>query len=378
MSRSFFLLAGEASGDTLGAELMIALAALYPKSSFSGMGGTKMVTQGLDCYEDMSQISIMGIGEVISAYGRLQALADRLIAQIIATRPDAIFTVDSKAFSVRFAKKLRKEMHNVGYHAPIIHMVAPTIWAWGAWRRKAFETAFDGLLCLFPFEPSLFDIAKIQADFIGHPAGYETPVDISRRNPQIVGLLPGSRRSEIRNILPDMLEAAHHILKIRPDTQFLLPTVPYLEAEISDQLTKTSLPIELLTEKDGFFSMLRHASACIAASGTVTLELALNAMPAVTCYKVSKLNYLFMRGLFKLEDPILPHILLQEKVYPYFEQSKQEGSALATSIVDILEHLPMHRHILEAQADKLNHLLTGGQKTFQMQLQSVLQTQLHL
>jgi len=378
MSRSFFLLAGETSGDKLGAELMTALETRYPESGFYGMGGPHMMSQGLISHEDMSQLSIMGISEVIAAYSRLQKLADRLVKQVIANRPDAIFTIDSKAFSVRFAKKLRKEMRRVNYHAPIIHMVAPTIWAWGAWRKTAFEDSFDGLLCLFPFEPSLFDANKIQADFIGHPVAYKNQVNISQRSTNIVGLLPGSRRSEIRYILPDMLAAAQDIATSRPGTEFVLPTLPHLEDEISDRIAMSELPIKILSENDAFSTLLRQASVCMAASGTVTLELALNAMPTVTCYKVSKLNYLFMRGLFKLKDPILPHILMQEPIFPYFEQSRQTGESLAASSLNILESLPAQTNAVAKSAGKLHSLLTGGQTSFQMQLQSVLERQLHL
>jgi len=250
MSKTFFLLAGEISGDKLGAELIGALDTLYPEATFTGMGGPKMSALGLNSTEEMSQLSIMGIGEVISSYRKLQALADRLVARVIASKPDAIFTIDSKAFSVRFAKKLKAEMQRVNYHAPIIHMVAPTIWAWGAWRRKAFETNFDGLLCLFPFEPELFDATKIDAAFIGHPVGYGNRLDITNRDPNVIGLLPGSRRSEIRYILPDMLEAAREISKDNTDIRYILPALPHLHAEIHAHISKFDLPIKVLSDAD--------------------------------------------------------------------------------------------------------------------------------
>lgn len=376
MSKKFFVAAGEVSGDRLGAELMQALGRLYPDDAihWSGMGGPLMQANGLASDEDISQLSIMGISGAIGGYGRLQGLANRLVAQVIEVKPDVIFTIDSKAFSVRFAKKLRREMRKINWSAPIIHFVAPTIWAWGKWRRHAFETQFDGMLCLFPFEPDLFDKQKLNARFVGHPMGFAERPTIDRRDPNIVGLLPGSRASEIHYILPDMLASAGKILAARSNTRFLLPAPPHLVDKIQNQVAKAQLPVEILTNQDSMTELLSRASVCMAASGTVTLELALSAMPTIACYKVSWLNYLFMKGLFRLRDPILPHILLQQKIFPYFEQTQQTSHNLAKATLATLDDLDAQQQKLDDAAARLSKLLTGGQTSFQTQLQSALQS----
>ena len=377
MGARFFLLAGEVSGDKLGAELMRGVKSLYPDCDWHGMGGPKMAAEGLTSSEDMSQLSIMGIGEVLSAYRRLHNLADRLVEQVMEVRPEAVFTIDSKAFSVRFAKKLRQAMQKANWSAPIIHMVAPTIWAWGPWRKRAFEAEFDALLCLFPFEPVLFNKAKINAAFIGHPLGYQPVVSPDKRQENIIGILPGSRRSEIRYILPDMLAAAKKIKDARPETAFLLPALPHLSDMIENYVREAGVDITIISDPTAMSQIMQQASICLAASGTVTLELALQAMPAVTCYRVSAINYLFMRGLYRLKDPILPHILLGEEVYPYFEQKQQTGTALAAAALNIMTTGPEQAAALQAASVRLKEMLTAGEALFQMQLTNILSSLLH-
>ena len=177
MAARFFILAGEASGDTLGSEVMQACNSAYGPCSWFGMGGSKMGAEGLTSEEDMEELSIIGIAGVVVALPRLASLADRLLEQIMQDRPDAVFTIDSKMFSVRFALRLKQRMRAAGWSAPIIHVVAPTIWAWGKWRKNGFEDAFDGLICLFPFEPALFNQQKVKAVFAGHPAAWRTDLE---------------------------------------------------------------------------------------------------------------------------------------------------------------------------------------------------------
>ena len=162
MTSRLFILAGEASGDVLAAQLMHAVGKVKGPVAWSGIGGPHMKEAGLTSSEEMGQLSIIGISDALAALPRLHRLADRLIDQVLDTRPDIVFTVDSKAFSVRFAKRLRKRLSGGAWQPQLIHMVAPTIWAWGEWRKKVFEQTFDGLLCLFPFEPELFDQTQIQ------------------------------------------------------------------------------------------------------------------------------------------------------------------------------------------------------------------------
>jgi lipid-A-disaccharide synthase len=176
-----------------------------------------MQERGLASEAEMAQLSVMGFGATLSAYPRLSALANRLVQRIIEARPRAVITVDAKGFSLRLAARLKQRMAAEGWSAPVIHVVAPTVWAWGAWRAKSVARAVDRLLCLFPFEVDYFTPHGLAAHFIGHPEAFNAAlmprVGDNRDNGNVRSaakrllLLPGSRRSEIRRLVPVMRDA---------------------------------------------------------------------------------------------------------------------------------------------------------------------------
>ena len=172
MTAPIFILAGEASGDQLAAHLMRAVNSAYEKPDWIGVGGMLMQAEGLESSVDIETLSVMGFGGALKAYWRLSSLADDLVEQVIKAQPRLVLTVDNKGFAVRFASRLKRRMKAVGWSVPVIHCVAPTVWAWGKWRAKKFATVMDGLLCLFPFEPDYFKPFGFDAHFIGHPEAF--------------------------------------------------------------------------------------------------------------------------------------------------------------------------------------------------------------
>ena len=150
ISAPIFILAGEPSGDVLAARMMVAIEAKYGKQNWIGVGGEKMLAQGLTPLADMDQLSVVGFSAVLSVYAKLSALANDLVSQIILHQPKLVMTVDAKGFSIRLAARLKRRMARANTHVPIVHTVAPTIWALGVWRRHKFARNLDGLLCLFP------------------------------------------------------------------------------------------------------------------------------------------------------------------------------------------------------------------------------------
>ena len=172
--RCYYILAGETSADILAAQLMRALKKNSSEPiNWIGIGGEQMEQLGLTSYRPISELSVIGILDATTSYFTLLQIAKEQVKQIIKSRPKAIFTVDTKQFSLKFAKLLRREMDEVGWNVPIIQFVAPTVWAWGAWRAKKFEEVFDAIFCLFPCEPPYFNAKKIDAIFVGHPEGYK-------------------------------------------------------------------------------------------------------------------------------------------------------------------------------------------------------------
>ena len=210
-----------------------------------GVGGPAMRDEGLAGATDMGSLTVFGFGAALAAYPRLSRLADSLVEEVMAARPKAVITVDVKGFSLRFAARLRRRMALAGWRAPVIHCVAPTVWAWGAWRRHRVAKSVDGLLCLFPCEPRRADP--------GSP-------------PHIV-MLPGSRRSEIRHILPPML-AAFELLRVsHPGITATIPTLPRIASgiEAACAATPSAKAIAVSQDGDALFDALGRAHAVLAA-----------------------------------------------------------------------------------------------------------------
>ena len=213
MTSPIFILAGEPSGDQLAAHIMRAINHNYQSPLWIGVGGALMKEEGLSSLVDIETMSIMGFGNAILAYRRLSELADRLVEQVILARPRVVLTIDNKGFLSVLRRGYGRRMVAVGWSAPIIHCVAPTVWAWGGWRAKKFANTFDGLLCLFPFEPEYSRYSHLDAYFIGHPEAFKNFqqkkwVKGQKSESRQIVLLPGSRHSEIRLILPEMLVAS--------------------------------------------------------------------------------------------------------------------------------------------------------------------------
>lgn len=367
----FFIIAGEPSGDNLAAGLMRALKTDYPGAAFTGMGGPAMVSEGLRSNYDYSQLQIVGVVQVLTAYGWLKSLMNKLVEEVIETRPQAVFTVDAKGFSLRFAQALRKRMAEIGWQVPIIHMVAPTIWAWGKWRARKFEANFDALLCLFPMEPALFDEKAIKTAFIGHYAGFKEDQRYEARDPHCLLMMPGSRRSELSYILPTMLEAANKLVSDGHIRRIILPALPHLSAQIDKALAGYDLPIEVLYD-NGLDTGLKEAGFAFCTSGTATLELAIASMPAITGYRVSALNAIIMPALAYITDPILPHILLKKKIYPYFFQNELTAENLLQAAHELQTGLVQKQTEMRQHSDDLRQLLTNGAPDFEASIQKSL------
>ncbi len=393
MMAPVFILAGEPSGDQLAASIMDAVEVRFGKQSWFGIGGPLMQERGLASEAEMAQLSMMGFGAALSAYPRLSSLSNRLVQRIIEVRPRAVITVDAKGFSLRLTARLKQRMAAEGWSAPVIHVVAPTVWAWGAWRAKSVARAVDRLLCLFPFEVDYFTPHGLAAHFIGHPEAFNAAL-----MPRVGGnrddgndssaakrllLLPGSRRSEIRRLVPVMRDA--HALLAADDgadgTQdsgvvSTLVTVPHLRDEVAAALGAGS-GTEIVTGRDAFYQHLYQADAMMAASGTVTLQTALAGVPGVTCYRTSGLSAMIGRRLVRMDRVILPNALLRREVYPFLFQEEATPARLAAHVRAIFaaDQMPGEMpdkigtgtgsRAARTTANELRALLRGGSDDFE-------------
>ena len=366
MTGPIFILAGEPSGDALAARMMGAIDCEYGPQEWVGIGGDQMRDAGLREWGDMDALSIIGFGAALMAYPRLSRFMTQLIDQIIATKPKLILTIDAKGFSLRLAARLKKRMVSEGWSAPIVHTVAPTIWAWGEWRKHRLKGTLDGLLCLFPFEPDYFTPLGIDAKFIGHPEAYDdrlVPVKSSGKSantPKHLVILPGSRRGELTRILPAMLGAVAMVKKEQPEISVTLPTIARMEPMVTDILAASGQSdITITTKSDDFYRAVGNADAILAASGTVTLQTALMGAPGVATYITSALSAFIGRLLVNMDKVILPNAILGREIYPLYFQQKATPHNLGVGVLAVLNNPEAKQQAL-ADAAQLRDTMRGG------------------
>ena len=370
MSAPIFILAGEPSGDRLAASLMKAVNGGWGAQDWIGVGGPAMREEGLASATDMDALTVFGFGAALAAYPRLSRLADRLVEDVMSARPKAVITVDVKGFSLRFAARLKRRMDRDGWHVPIIHCVAPTVWAWGAWRRHRVAKSVDGLLCLFPFEPDWFEPLGVKTAFIGHPEAFNPAYDVPRRpdpasSPHIV-MLPGSRRSEIRHILPPMLAAFELLRDSHPGITATIPTLARIAGSIEAAcaVTPSAKAISIDQDEGALFRALGKGHAVLAASGTVTLQTALYGVPGVACYVAPALSAAIGRRLVRMDRVILPNALLDREAYPFLFQEGASATALARAMRHVLSDNGAGRRAA-GDAEELRKMLRGGAGSFE-------------
>lgn len=378
MAAPIFILAGEPSGDRLGASLMRAITARYGKKRWIGTGGPAMREQGLKSHFPMEELTVFGFGAAVRAYPRLSRRLDMLVELIVAEKPNIIVTVDAKGFAVRLAERLRRRLAGTEAPPPMIHTVAPTIWAWGHWRGNRFAHAFDGMLCLFPFEPDYLLPLGLDARFISHPEAFNPAYDVAGHSagmpapdalPQLT-LLPGSRRSELDHLLDPMLAAISMLRDDIPDLTVQLPTLPHLADRISASIAASGLgdTITVRSDEGGLFDALAGSHAVMVTSGTVTLQTALFGVPGVACYKAPALSAFIGRRLVRMDRVILPNALSDRDVYPFLFQEQVQAKSLHEAIRPLLmagvERQKARKTAL-ANAAELRRILRGTAASFE-------------
>jgi lipid-A-disaccharide synthase len=360
---TFFLVAGEASGDFLGAQLIRALKKKVNAPTFIGVGGPQMISEGLENLFPYEELSLMGLVEILPKLRKLLRRIDETAALAKKVRPCTIVTIDSPGFNLRFIKRARA----MGVQGSFVHYVAPQVWAWRPGRVHKIAHLVDHLLCLFPFEPPYFEKVGLATTFVGHPL---TELDINK-NPrflnqhgipetaQILTLLPGSRVGEITRLLPVFQETAL-LLKKRLSSLFLLiPTLPHLEAAIHTAFRDFPLPWRLLRSEDKIQGFL-HSQAAFAASGTVTLELAFAGLPAVISYRLSPLTYFYAKHFVHVKYISLVNLLLQRPLLTELIQDNCTPKHLYEAVVPLFEDPEKRQQIQTGYGQALMQLYPEG------------------
>lgn len=334
------LVAGEASGDILGAGLMAALKQQHPNIQFIGVGGPKMEAEGLISMFPMERLSIMGLVEVLGRLAELVKRRAKLVKDIIAAKPDVFIGIDAPDFNLGIELKLRKA------GIKTIHYVSPSVWAWKQKRVFKIKKACDLVLTLFPFEAKFYEKHEVPVCFVGHPLADTIPLQIDRETAKcdlgiaqddlVVALMPGSRGGEVSRLAPVFLETAVIILKQYPQAKFVLPCANQQRKEQVEELLKAyQLPITLLEGNSR--QALTACDVVLIASGTATLEALLYERPMVVAYKLAPLTFWIAKRVVKTPYISLPNILAGRLLVPEMIQDKAEPEALFKELQPLLE-----------------------------------------
>ena len=353
------MVAGEASGDELGYKLMAALKR-RTRVSFIGVGGPRMEAEGLTSFFPMADIAVMGIVPVIKKLPTLLARIRETTNKIIAARPDILVIIDSPDFTHRVAKRVRKALPDL----PVVDYVSPSVWAWRPGRAKAMRAYVDHVLALLPFEPAAHQRLHGPAcTYVGHPLTEilttlrPSPAEAQQRDAYPVRLLvlPGSRRSEIRRLLAVFGETVARVARVVPNLEIVLPAVPHLHDDIVAGVQSWPIKPRIVSGVDAKYEAFRTARAALAASGTVTLELALSQVPTVVAYKVSRLEEQ-LKYLITVSTIVLPNLILGENAVPEFLQADANPEQLSAALLPLLGDTPERTQQMKAFA-KLDDLM---------------------
>lgn len=337
------LVAGEASGDLLGAGLIRALKARIPGALFEGVAGAEMTAAGCEQWQPAESLAVMGLVEPLLHIPRLLRLRRELVRRWRKSPPDVFVGIDAPDFNLGLEKQLRSS------GIKTIHYVSPSIWAWRAGRIRTIAAAVDKVLCILPFEKQLYDEYGIDAVFVGHPKADSAPhrVDVNAARQtlgieaaEVVAVLPGSRASEVSMIGGTLVAAAALLNNVRSDIRFVTPiATPALRPAIERQVAAADLSDKfLLLDGDSELAM-SAADVVLLASGTAALESALLAKPTIAVYRVAALTYALLKGLrlVKLTHFTLPNLLTETPLVPEFIQGNACPEAISAAVVDMLD-----------------------------------------
>jgi lipid-A-disaccharide synthase len=347
------LVAAEESGDVLGAALMRALRAIRPEIHFAGVGGRNMAREGIVSLFPIDDLSIVGIGAIA---GKLPLILSRIratAASVVAARPDALVIIDSPDFTHRVARKVRAAAPQI----PIFNYAPPSVWAWRPRRARAMRAYVDEVLAILPFEPAAF--ARLDGPpcmYVGHPlaeriAALRPSADEAKRrhaDPPVVLVLPGSRNSEIRRFTATFGAAIAEAARKSGPFELVLPTVPHVAERVRQETAGWAVRPRIVIEQAEKDAAFRIARAALAASGTVTLELALAQVPMVAAYRLTRWEGWIFRLMVHISSVILPNLILGENVVPEFLQSDCRADRLAAGLVPLLADTPERRRQVEA------------------------------
>ena len=353
------VIAGEASGDHHAARMITAMQATRSDLSFRGIGGEHMRRAGVKILVDSADMAVVGLVEVLVNYRFLKGVLDKMRNELRQSPPDLLILVDYPDFNLRLAATARE------LGIKVLYYISPQIWAWRQNRVYKIKRLVDMMAVVFPFELTFYERADVPARFVGHPLVDEVHTTLTHEQAAIkfgldpkrpvLGLFPGSRRSEVKRLLPIILESAKLVQQQVPNIQFLLPQASTLGDMFISELIQNS-PIDIKIVKEGPYDVIKACDAIVCASGTVTLEIALMQVPMVVIYRIAPLSYQIMSRMIKVKHIALCNIVAGKRIVPELIQRDATPTRISKEAIKLLTQ-PLHAqkivHDLECVRDNL-------------------------
>ncbi len=350
--KEVLIVAGEASGDHHGARLVEEALKINPDIHFSGIGGEYMRKAGVETFVDSADIAVVGLLEVLvhrkTIFGALDMMRERVKTQ----KPDLLILIDYPDFNLRLAKTAKES------GVKVLFYISPQVWAWRQKRVFKIKQLVDMMAVVFPFEVPFYEKAGVPVSFVGHPLVDEVKSNLSHfdakttfgmsPDKQVLGLFPGSRRSEIKRLLPLLLETANLIHQSTPEVQFILPRATTLKQEDLDPfLVNNQLDIKIVPGRP--YDVMRACDAIVTASGTATLEISLMEVPLVVVYRMNSLSYKIMSRMIKVKDIALCNIVAGERIAPELLQDDATPVSIAKEVSALLNEQQTAERMREKQ-----------------------------
>ena len=344
----FLIIAGEASGDLHGAKLVQALLDVYPKARFTGMGGERMRTAGVNTLFGIERMGAVGFVEIFSDFGHYFSVYRALVKEIASLKYTAVILIDSPTLNLRLAKHSRK------HSCPVYYFISPQVWAWRKGRIEDIRKSVHKMFVILPFEEKMYQEAGVDAEFLGHPfidvvhptrtRGESLEKFVLDSHKKIVGLLPGSRMNEITSLLDEILLAAEKVKKEMGECQFLLPVADTIDPVLIQQKLGSN-PLDIKILKGETYNVMNTCDALIIASGSATLEAGIIGCPMVIIYKLNPLTYWLALILINTPYYGLINIVAGESVVPELIQSKANADNIAAEILKFLKNPEYYQEV---------------------------------
>ncbi len=368
-SKKIFLIAGEASGDFHGAHLVTALKKIFPSAQFRGLGGAQMKEAGVEILYDLPKEAVLGLGDVLKKYFLFQKIFNLAFRDVQKFAPDAIILIDYPGFNLRFAKKIKLKF-------PVLYYISPQVWAWGKNRLESIKRTVSHMIVFFDFEEALYKKEGIPVTWVGHPlAGHVKPSRsrnelrntwLGTKNSEVkaIALFPGSRKTEVERILPEMLEVSKRISASRGTTVFFLGesnTLP--ESLYSKILTQANISFEIKRLRNSVYDIFFASDFAMVSSGTATLEAALTSIPFVIFYKTAWSTFFLGRRLIQIPYIGLVNVVAQRKIVPEFIQQEIKTETIAHEAKYLLDHQDLRERMILALKEVEQKLGPSGAET---------------